>query len=360
LPAGVKFDPTDQELIEHLEAKVKGKEENKKWSSSHPLIDEIIPTIDGEDGICYTHPQKLPGVTRDGLSKHFFHKPSRAYTTGTRKRRKIIQTDHDSELTGSSETRWHKTGKTRPVMINGQQRGCKKILVLYTNFGKNRRPEKTNWVMHQYHLGINEEEREGELVVSKIFYQTQPRQCVSNTNWSDHHGSKDVIGIGVGDEISSVAATLQSLGSGDVVSRVNMHPHTRSFDEGTAEASKGRENQHVSGTCEEVHDGIITSSMSSHHMIHDHHNQHHQIGDRREFHMSSSYPMTPTITSQHESIFHVTSTMPFQRQQLRGRSSGSGLEDLIMGCTTATCTEDEHSEANPQRNAEWLTFPQFW
>lgn len=81
---------------------------------------------------------------------------------------------------------------------------------------------------------------------------------------------------------------------------------------GTAEASKGRENQHVSGTCEEVHDGIITSSMSSHHMIHDHHNQHHQIGDRREFHMSSSYPMTPTITSQHESIFHVTSTMPFQ------------------------------------------------
>ncbi|AED96789.1 unnamed protein product [Arabidopsis thaliana] len=312
LPAGVKFDPTDQELIEHLEAKVKGKEENKKWSSSHPLIDEFIPTIDGEDGICYTHPQKLPGVTRDGLSKHFFHKPSRAYTTGTRKRRKIIQTDHDSELTGSSETRWHKTGKTRPVMINGQQRGCKKILVLYTNFGKNRRPEKTNWVMHQYHLGINEEEREGELVVSKIFYQTQPRQCVSNTNWSDHHGSKDVIGIGVGDEISSVAATLQSLGSGDVVSRVNMHPHTRSFDEGTAEASKGRENQHVSGTCEEVHDGIITSSMSSHHMIHDHHNQHHQIGDRREFHMSSSYPMTPTITSQHESIFHVTSTMPFQ------------------------------------------------
>jgi len=31
--------------------------------------------------------------------------------------------------------------------------------------------------MHQYHLGDKEEEREGELVVSKIFYQTQPRQC---------------------------------------------------------------------------------------------------------------------------------------------------------------------------------------
>lgn len=57
LPAGVKFDPTDQELIEHLEAKVEAKD-----MKSHPLIDEFIPTIEGEDGICYTHPEKLPGL----------------------------------------------------------------------------------------------------------------------------------------------------------------------------------------------------------------------------------------------------------------------------------------------------------
>ena len=57
LPAGVKFDPTDQELTEHLEAKVEAK--NMK---SHPLIDEFIPTIEEEDGICYTHPEKLPAV----------------------------------------------------------------------------------------------------------------------------------------------------------------------------------------------------------------------------------------------------------------------------------------------------------
>ena len=31
--------------------------------------------------------------------------------------------------------------------------------------------------MHQYHLGSNEEEKDGELVASKVFYQTQPRQC---------------------------------------------------------------------------------------------------------------------------------------------------------------------------------------
>ena len=56
LPAGVKFDPTDQEIIEHLEAKVLS--DKRKL---HPLIDEFIPTIEGENGICYSHPEKLPG-----------------------------------------------------------------------------------------------------------------------------------------------------------------------------------------------------------------------------------------------------------------------------------------------------------
>ncbi|KAJ8764646.1 hypothetical protein K2173_006728 [Erythroxylum novogranatense] len=168
LPAGVKFDPTDQELLEHLEGKVKFETHNL-----HPLIDEFIPTIEGEKGICYTHPENLPGVSNDGLVRHFFHRPSKAYTTGTRKRRKV-HTD-----TEGGETRWHKTGKTRPVFVCGKVKGYKKILVLYTNYGKQRKPEKTNWVMHQYHLGNNEEERDGEIVVSKVFYQTQPRQCGS-------------------------------------------------------------------------------------------------------------------------------------------------------------------------------------
>ncbi|XP_042478027.1 NAC domain-containing protein 73-like [Macadamia integrifolia] len=168
LPAGVKFDPTDQELLEHLEGKVRA-----DIQKLHPLIDEFIPTLDGENGICYTHPEKLPGVNKDGLIRHFFHRPSKAYTTGTRKRRKV-HTDANG-----GETRWHKTGKTRPVFVGGRVNGYKKILVLYTNYGKQRKPEKTNWVMHQYHLGNNEEEKDGELVVSKVFYQTQPRQCGS-------------------------------------------------------------------------------------------------------------------------------------------------------------------------------------
>ncbi len=61
LPAGVKFDPTDQELIEHLEAKVSA-DSPIFWS----LINLFIPTIDSEQGICYTQPEKLRGKTPIG------------------------------------------------------------------------------------------------------------------------------------------------------------------------------------------------------------------------------------------------------------------------------------------------------
>jgi hypothetical protein len=95
-------------------------------------------------------------------------------------------------------------------MVNGKQKGCKKILVLYTNFGKNRRPEKTNWVMHQYHLGQHEEEKEGELVVSKIFYQTQPRQC----NYTDRSAT---LGEGSGDPSSRRDSGSGSCSSKEII-----------------------------------------------------------------------------------------------------------------------------------------------
>jgi hypothetical protein len=61
-------------------------------------------------------------------------------------------------------------------------KGFKKILVLYTKYCKEGKPQKTNWVMHQRLIGINEEERDGEFVASKIFYQTQPRQHGNSIN----------------------------------------------------------------------------------------------------------------------------------------------------------------------------------
>lgn len=162
LPAGVKFDPSDPQLLEHLAAKC-GVGEIKP----HAFIDEFIPTLETDNGICYTHPKDLPGASKDGSSIHFFHKTSNAYASGQRKRRKI-QNDQNQE-----NVRWHKTGKTKPVFDNGVQTGCKKIMVLYRSSQKGSKPVKSNWVMHQYHLGSEDDEREGAFVVSKIFYQKQ-------------------------------------------------------------------------------------------------------------------------------------------------------------------------------------------
>ena len=53
----MKFDPIDQEILEHLEAKVRS-----DIHKPDPLIDEFIHTLEGENGICYTHPEKLPGL----------------------------------------------------------------------------------------------------------------------------------------------------------------------------------------------------------------------------------------------------------------------------------------------------------
>ena len=61
LPAGVKFDPTDRELIEHLKAKVSA--DSTRFQS---LIDLFISTIDSAHGICYTQLEKLPGKTPIG------------------------------------------------------------------------------------------------------------------------------------------------------------------------------------------------------------------------------------------------------------------------------------------------------
>ncbi|CAA2960456.1 NAC domain-containing 73 isoform X1 [Olea europaea subsp. europaea] len=392
LPAGVKFDPTDQELIEHLEAKVEGKE-----SQSHPLIDEFISTIEGDDGICYTHPEKLPGVTRDGLSRHFFHRPSKAYTTGTRKRRKI-QTECDLQ---GGETRWHKTGKTRPIMVNGNQKGCKKILVLYTNFGKNRKPEKTNWVMHQYHIGQNEEEKEGELVVSKIFYQTQPRQC----NWSEKNStnnavelatsshpnrnsdstvirfSKEIIpptdefcggsgGDGGGGGGGTATSPMSGYGALDIQQLKADHfsflPFRKPFDEaGIGEASIASEVS-AAGTCDE-------HQMPPPHVTNEAHEQH-QIATAA-YHISRpslsiSAIISPPPLHHHTSIildedsFHVPRTIlqnqNFQQQHHKlGRRSASGLEEVIMGCTSTDHFKEDSSITNPQES-DWLKYSTFW
>ncbi|XP_039011877.1 SUPPRESSOR OF GAMMA RESPONSE 1-like [Hibiscus syriacus] len=165
LPIGVKFDPSDTELLKHLAAKC-----GVGGSRAHPFIHDFIPALEEDQGICYTHPENLPGAKNDGSSIYFFHRMINAYGTGRRKRRRIQNRYNITE-----EYRWHKTGKTKPVIENGIHQGWKKIMVLYKSSKRVRKSEKSNWVMHQYHLGAEEEERDGEYVVSKISYR-QPKQ----------------------------------------------------------------------------------------------------------------------------------------------------------------------------------------
>ncbi|KAG7555258.1 NAC domain [Arabidopsis suecica] len=178
LPKGVKFEPTDEEVIEHLEAKC-----GIDGLKPHLLIQDFICSVTQDVGINYTHPQNLPGVSKDGTSVFFFNKTAHAYQNGLRKRRRITPTSLKDE-----SVRWHKTGQTKPVIVNGVQKGCKKIMVLYKSARKGLKPEKSNWVLHQYHLGTEEGEI-GEYVVSKITYQ-QPKQWEKTIDESESSGAR--------------------------------------------------------------------------------------------------------------------------------------------------------------------------
>lgn len=123
-------------------------------------------------------PVFVSGAKKDGSNVHFFHRTTNAYTTGQRKRRKI---HHQNGLT-EEHVRWHKTGKTKAVIEDGVHKGFKKIMVLYIRSKKGSKPYKSNWVMHQYHLGTEEDEKASEYVVSKIFYQQQKQSEKNEEN----------------------------------------------------------------------------------------------------------------------------------------------------------------------------------
>ncbi|KAJ1271531.1 hypothetical protein BS78_06G134500 [Paspalum vaginatum] len=169
LPAGVKFDPTDLELLEHL--REKSCLVNLK---PHELTDNFIPTIEEVEGICYTHPKNLPGIKMDGSSLHFFHKVSNAYGSGHRKRRRVIEDTNVSH----EHIRWHKTEKSKVIRNEkGVKIGWKKILVLYKGSKRgDGNIDKDNWVMHQYHIGSHEDETTAEFVISKVFYQVASKK----------------------------------------------------------------------------------------------------------------------------------------------------------------------------------------
>ena len=66
-------------------------------------------------------------------------------------------------------------------------------MVLYVSTGKGGKPDKTNWVMHQYHLGMEEEEKDGEYVISKVFYQQQQIKPSDKNGEHDADMTDDIV-----------------------------------------------------------------------------------------------------------------------------------------------------------------------
>ncbi|KAJ3692056.1 hypothetical protein LUZ60_012406 [Juncus effusus] len=354
---GMKFEPSDQQLLEHLAAKV-----NKSGDlEPNPLIDEFITTIEGDGGICYTQPELLPGVTTDGLSKHFFHKPSKAYNTGDRKRRKVenkkVQIENRIEPE-RSETRWHKTGKTRPINVNGVHKGCKKILVLYTNFKKNEKPNKTNWVMHQYHLGSLEDEKEGELVVSKVFYQTQPRQTVNHIGNTPR---QTVNAVNIGNSVNSRIDEDHG--------RNDSYQHTQYVDY-RDEVPTAQRSTHGDGYSHEP-SGYIANHVNFEQPSP-------AVSHLSSFHLSAPNefispiivppgPCQPVVADAYGGDMLPTGTVQSlvqqqqqpppqqqqQQQQFHGNIANTSFQDMIMRCAPAGSNGEPSHAQNLQQASEW-------
>ncbi|GAA0142948.1 DNA-binding transcription factor [Lithospermum erythrorhizon] len=126
-PPGVRFHPTDEELITHY---------------LHNKVNSIQfwPCIIGEVELYKYDPWKLPEKALYGDDEWYFFSPrDRKYPNGTRPNRK----------TGSGY--WKATGIDRPILCSAATRiGFKKTLVFYS--GKAPCGTKTDWVMTEYRL----------------------------------------------------------------------------------------------------------------------------------------------------------------------------------------------------------------
>lgn len=159
----------------------------------------------------------LLGVKQDGSLSYFFH---RSFKTYENKNPKDLDT-----------VRWQKIGKTKPVYVDGIHRGSKKIMVLYMSATDGEKPEKTNWMMHQYHVGIGKDVV-GELVLSKIFIQLKFTQGDDNA-----HGlcidAAEAVGMKVEPAVAPKLIGLEphtqnsNLISIEVPSQVFVYPFTR-------------------------------------------------------------------------------------------------------------------------------------
>ncbi|XP_038878284.1 NAC domain-containing protein 101-like [Benincasa hispida] len=130
LPVGFRFHPTDEELFNHyLKNKIVGEE----------FLVQYIRQVD----ICNYEPWELPRLSNDQTGDQqwfFFSAQDFKYSNGRRSNR--------ATRTGY----WKSTGKDRKILARGTKNliGTKKTLVFYS--GRVPNGDRTNWVIHEYHL----------------------------------------------------------------------------------------------------------------------------------------------------------------------------------------------------------------
>ncbi|XP_030513834.1 NAC domain-containing protein 83-like isoform X1 [Rhodamnia argentea] len=147
LPPGFRFHATDEELlILYLKPKILGQPDEPYY--------DIIPEID----VCKFEPWELPNVVG-----HMFN--SKELFLYCCVKRKYLKSKRPDRTTAAGY--WKVTGKERRVMSEdtNEQIGIKKTLVFYT--GRVPKGERTNWVMHEYHLNskcLGDNHGEGEML----------------------------------------------------------------------------------------------------------------------------------------------------------------------------------------------------
>nr|GMD41755.1 NAC domain-containing protein 67-like [Ipomoea batatas] len=131
LPPGIRFRPTDVELMDYLKKKV--------LKERMPL--HRIKTCN----IYKYHPNDLcrPDDLAREKESYFFTSRDKKYPNGARPDRK------------AGDGFWKATGRDMPISCKGKVVGSKKTLVYYEGKHKDVSLHKTNWIMHEYTINPN-------------------------------------------------------------------------------------------------------------------------------------------------------------------------------------------------------------